>query len=509
MGQGKASVMAAPSATIEKTKTGLFRVQGLPFRRWTTTTPGRLGVASVVLVIGLIVVAAVGTLATASRNSAARAVGLETVPALVAAENLYGALADADATASTIYLDAGLEAPALRQRYLADLDEAGEHLAVVADAAGTSPAARRAVRAITEQLPRYAELVGDARFNSRQGFPVGARYLHDASVLMRDDILPAATTIYLDASRRLDDNYESGTSSADVVLVVGAGVLLIALLVGVQVFVTRRTRRILNVALVTATVLVAVVLVAAVLQFNSSQNALVRAQEDGSDTVQLLSTARILTQRMSSDDSLALIERGTGDVYLQDYDQLHDRVAGEGNGTGLLAAAIRSAADGTRDDVKALEQQFAAFHSLHQDVRTLDDNGEYQNAVDRSTLEQANAVQALDRGYRAAIADAAGSDSTPTCPRLGTGSPCSPSASRSCWSPPRLSCSSGSVSASVSTDDATPYCCLRGHPRGVRSDDRRVWRRVRPRREPLPAGRRPSPRPEQSRPPPPPSAATN
>ena len=39
-------------------------------------------------------------------------------------------------------------------------------------------------------------------------------------------------------------------------------------------------------------------------------------------------------------------------------------------------------------------------------MRTLDDDGEYQNAVDRSTLEQANAVQALDRGYRAAIADA-------------------------------------------------------------------------------------------------------
>ena len=176
---------------------------------------------------------------------------------------------------------------------------------VVADAAGTSPAARRAVRAITEQLPRYAELVGDARFNSRQGFPVGARYLHDASVRScATTSSPRQRRSTSTPPRRLDDNYESGTSSADVVLVVGAGVLLIALLVGVQVFVTRRTRRILNVALVTATVLVAVVLVAAVLQFTSSQNALVRAQQDGSDTVQLLSTARILTQRMSSDDSL-------------------------------------------------------------------------------------------------------------------------------------------------------------------------------------------------------------
>ena len=48
------------------------------------------------------------------------------------AEDLYVALADADAAASTAFLRAGLEPEELRARYLDDLETAGAQLALIA-----------------------------------------------------------------------------------------------------------------------------------------------------------------------------------------------------------------------------------------------------------------------------------------------------------------------------------------------------------------------------------------
>ena len=76
--------------------------------------------------------------------------------------------------------------------------------------------------------------------------------------------------------------------------------MLSALLVAVQLFVTRRSNRILNVALVTATVVVLVLMSWTVFRFVSAQDSLQSAQRNGSDSVQLLSAARILVLQAQS-----------------------------------------------------------------------------------------------------------------------------------------------------------------------------------------------------------------
>ena len=90
----------------------------------------------------------------------------------------------------------------------------------------------------------------------RQGNPVGSAYLAGLDDLMRDEILPATTRLYRDTAERLDDNYASGTSTFTLGVVLVAGFGMLALLVVVQVFVRRRSNRILNFGLVGATVLV-------------------------------------------------------------------------------------------------------------------------------------------------------------------------------------------------------------------------------------------------------------
>jgi hypothetical protein len=379
-GAGRGNVTVAPPMASPGGR-GL-RVQGMPWRRWLTTTPGRLRSASALLVIGLLVFAAVTTAATEVRSRAAGAVATTSAPELATAENLYGNLADADTTASTIFLRAGQEPRQLRRRYLADVAAAGRQLADISRSADSSSAARRAMRTISARLPEYAGLVESARANNAQGFPVGSAYLREASATMHNEILPAATDLYRDTARQLRDNYEAGTSTLTLVLVLVAGVGILALLVVVQIFVRRRSNRLLNVGLVGATVLVVGIFGWTLIRFAGAHDALNRAQERGSDSVEVLSSARILTLRAQNNENLALIERGTGDVYVAEFERLVDQLGGTDAKAGLLGYAATIAdrtGDGAR--IRALAPEVTALRDLHAQVRAKDTSGDYTQAV--------------------------------------------------------------------------------------------------------------------------------
>ena len=283
------SEVATSTAASTGSGSRLLRIQGMPLGKWLTTTPGRFRLASVVLVGALVVALVVTATAASRRSDAAHMVGSESGPEMVAAERLYASLADADATGTRIFLAAGLELQELRTRYEEDLHDAGNRLAELAHSVGSSGDARDAYQRITQLLPVYAGYVEQSRANIRQGFPVGAAYLRRASHLMRDTILDDAKTLYRHAAGQLDDNYRSGTSVTEIILVILIAVLVLALLAAVQLFVTQRTNRTLNVALIGATVVVLVLMGWTLLRFVSAQDSLVRAQRNGSDSVQLLS----------------------------------------------------------------------------------------------------------------------------------------------------------------------------------------------------------------------------
>lgn len=359
-----------------------MRVQGMPWRRWLTTTPGRLRSASALLVVGLLLFAVMTTVATEARSRAAGAVATKSAPELVAAEDLYGSLADADAIASTIFLRAGLEPESLRQRYLSDVQRAGRLLETVSRSVETSPTTRKALRTISEQLPLYAGRVETARADIRLGLGLGSAYLREASTTMREEILPAATDLYRDAARRLDDNYRSGTSDTTLVVVLIAGLVMLSMLVAVQIYVRRRSNRILNLGLAAATVLVIGLLAWTLIRFSGAHDALNRAQQQGSDSVEVLSSARILTLRAQNNENLALIERGSGDVYVAEFDRVMRGLGGKDGTAGLLGYAA-TVADRTGDGarVRALAPQFQRLKELHARVRTKDDDGDYNGAV--------------------------------------------------------------------------------------------------------------------------------
>jgi hypothetical protein len=369
----------------------------MPLRRWLRTTPGRLRVASIALLGGLLVLGIVAATAASARGDAARSVGSGAAPELVSAEELYGALADADATASIIYLKAGREAPSLRDQYEHDLVQAGDRLAALANAASSSATERSATQTISEQLPIYSGYVESARTNSRFGYPVGAAYLRQASTLMHGQLLPAATTLYSAAESRLGTAYRSGTSTGELILVLAVGLLLVALLIAVQLFVTRRSHRLLNVGLAAGTAVVVLLLGWTAFRFVSAQHELVAAQQKGSDSVQLLSAARILSSQAQADENTALIERGSGQAYVADFATLSSRLGGRDGTGGLLGQErVVAARTGSQSMADQLVGDFKSLLATHADIRRDDDGGNYQQAVVLATGDEASLLARMD-----------------------------------------------------------------------------------------------------------------
>ena len=93
----------------------------------------------------------------------------------------------ADANATNAFLVGGLEPADQRKAYDDAITESSR---LIAEAADAEPGDQDALSALNVQLVDYTENIELARANNRQGFPVGAQYLRNASGGLRADAMP-------------------------------------------------------------------------------------------------------------------------------------------------------------------------------------------------------------------------------------------------------------------------------------------------------------------------------
>jgi hypothetical protein len=361
------------------------------------------------IVLGLLVLALVGTGSLRARQRAARAVGQQAEPLLVGAQTIYSSLADADATATNTFLEGSQEDPTRRQAYVDDLTAATGELAKVAAQAGTAADVSHALAVIVRDLPTYTGLVEAARANNEQGFPVGAAYLREGSTLMETEILPAVGQLYQAEARRLNRAYQSGRSLLDVVGVVFFGAIALTLLVMTQLFVTKRSNRLLNAPLLAASVLTLMLAGWTFVAFSASATRLDQARKLGSDPVQLLASARILVSRAQVDENLALVARGSGTQYLDDFNAVATELGPADGSSGLLREASDSVASSGTPLVGS-GSLYAAYLQSHKAVVALEDGASFSKAVALATGSGAGdelpAASALSAGLSSRIAHA-------------------------------------------------------------------------------------------------------
>lgn len=352
------------------------------------STPGRLTLLALLLtVVGLLVGALTAT-SVQRRSAALEALADRSEPLAFAAHEVYRAMADADATAAGAFLSGGVESATLRQRYEQDVAEAAAALSAATAGGSRSPELTAALSTLSGRLPVYTGLVETARTHNRQGNPVGAAYLRQASNLMRSELLPTAQELYRVEAGNVVRDLGGAGSLPWPELLLGAAALVVLVLV--QRWLTRRTNRVLNPGLVVATALTAVsllwVLAASLLVVYH-----VTAGKDEAALVDVLARARTTTLTARGDETLTLVARGSGADYESSFARRDEQL------TDLLAWA------GRRSDAPSVTsalEHHARWQEVHRQVREADDQGDYTTAVTlalgRDAGGGASAFDALD-----------------------------------------------------------------------------------------------------------------
>jgi hypothetical protein len=266
------------------------------------TTPGRLraGVALVVLLacgLGLLT----GTV-FAALNSGFTAIGGHDAPLVEQSNALYYAVSDMDAQVGNVLL------------------------------AGHDPAGR----------PSAATL----------------SYFQQATDLMSTTVLPAAASLTTANASALDASYnqDRSTAASGQVLVLVLGLAVAGVLLGTQVFLAGRYRRLVNPALVAATVLAVGLAIAAAVQLGAQAGNLKVAKQDAFDSILALTQARAVSYDANADETRFLVDPGRAAAYQDAFLRKSLELVNVGN-VGIFSYDAALAAD------------IRAYQADHADVR--------------------------------------------------------------------------------------------------------------------------------------------
>jgi hypothetical protein len=328
----------------------------------TMDTPQRLRLLTLGVVAVGVVVALVGAL-TFSYLAFSLSRAQADVAQLIRVQKIQSNLLTADATATNAFLVGGLEPPAQRAVYDQALSSTSS---LIVEASQAQPADAAALSALNEQVVGYAATIEQARANNRQGFPVGAQYLRNASSQLRTSALPILDNLVSANAARAGDamNARVGYIFPIIALLGLAGVI-----VG-QVWLARRFRRTINVGMLASAAVLLVLVVGSLIAAQLLGSTLSSISRGSFAAVNTAADTRIEANNAKSNESLTLIARGSGQAFEAAWKSSADAVAGN-----LQRLTDRP----------ELVSQWQAYTDVHSNIRGLDDGGKWDKAVAQAT----------------------------------------------------------------------------------------------------------------------------
>jgi hypothetical protein len=325
-------------------------------------TPQRLRLLSLSVVVVGVVVALVGALTFSYLAFSLSRAQADTAQ-LIRVQKIQSNLLTADATATNAFLVGGLEPPAQREVY----DQALSGIsALVVEAAEAQPADAAALAALNQQVLSYAATIEQARANNRQGLPVGAQYLRNASAELRSTALPILDNLVSSNGERAADQMDVrvGYLLPAISLLALAGVII------GQVWLARRFRRRINVGMLVSGVLLLVITAGGFIAVQQLSSSLSSISNGSYAAVNAAADARIDANNAKSNESLTLIARGSGQAFEDAWKSSADSVT---SNLGRLS------------ERPELTTQWQAYTDVHNEIRELDDDGRWDRAVAKAT----------------------------------------------------------------------------------------------------------------------------
>lgn len=297
------------------------------------TTPSRIRIFTLVVLAAVAALFLVVTVSLSQARDGVSALGDSAGPRTIAAHDVYSALSDMEAQATTVLLmgdEHGLGSgreEALRH-YEQRRGDANHALAQAAQLASEGDADEDDVRELMDGLGSYEQLVAQARIhNDAAGEGAGAlsgealQRQREASALMQEELLPQASELMEDSRSAVTERYEDKRSAilSGVVWVVTAGVVATGSLVWLHHYLSVRFRRRMNVPIAGAALAAAVLTLGPCAILVTETQQLRTAKEDGLDPALSLSQTRAVSTAIHAGQNRYLLDPARGDEYEREY----------------------------------------------------------------------------------------------------------------------------------------------------------------------------------------------
>lgn len=345
-------------------------------RHYFTGTPGRMRINAVIAAVMCLAFAAVGFFGLRALDGAVDRAGANTEQ-VIRVQQIYADLLTADAATTNGFLQGGLEPAQLRASYDKSIAAVSSNIAAAAKA---QPADGVALAALNTKLESYTSYIDQARSYNRQTLPVGAQYQTLASQQLRAEILPIVAELAKANQQRADQ--ELGAGLAGIIPIV-VGVLTLIVLAAIALWLAKKTHRYLNLPLTGAILLVLAATALLLTSVASATTTMGRVAEGDFKSAVALASGRAAAYDMKSNESLTLIARGSGRGYEDAYGEARDTALEQLNGAGYGA--------GKSPDLVASVNK---YNGVHTRIRSLDNGGDWDAAVELATQAGAGGANA-------------------------------------------------------------------------------------------------------------------
>lgn len=355
------------------------------------TAPGKLKSFLVLCIIGAVVSMGVSFWAYSASRYTAQVVGEETVPQIIAAKNIRATLASAHSNAMNAMLTKEKLGGKFWSLYRKDLNTLHSQLVAASENISYGDLERTPLLTILSNVSAYEYTVGGA---VSSGAEISVDQFMEANRLMQQKILPASSALNQANLSQLDSTYSSYYKNTGIVILFMslAGLIFIGILIAAQIYLFKKTHRILNLGLLAATILFAVSFVYSTSTLNSVKSDLQTAKKEAFDSLNALWSARAEAYNANAIESLYLLHNGTGIVQTADTINFNlssgrmssDTKAALGGGKfeGYLSDALGNATfTGEKAAAVNTIQQWGKYVDTDKQIRSLEYDSKHSEAI--------------------------------------------------------------------------------------------------------------------------------
>jgi hypothetical protein len=349
-----------------------------PGRLATATTPTLLRILMAILLLASLAWGAVGAWTVIQHASGAQDVVNTGEPLSLSAQQMYQSLSDADVTATTAFLIGPYPSLASQRQYTADIVRAGNDLSRLTKAAsGSNQQLLASLDAVSTGLPAYTSDVKGAQDQRALGYLLtGGSFMQVATEEMHLTLLPAARAIYAQENAGLTAASARATGLPWILVVLLLAIAIAIALFRVQRWLWRHTHRRVNYGLLTASLVLVVGAGWLVVAFAVARSDLQHGVGRGSTPAETIAQAAIDAQQIRGDEIVNLISRSGEGPFVKDFDAV-SRQLGPGSRTLLGDAAATSPSGAGAQWTAAAAHDVHAWYEVNNQAYGLDQKAQY------------------------------------------------------------------------------------------------------------------------------------